>query len=48
MPRKCCVGVCKGNYASQEITVNSHGFPTDPAEKQSWLDALPNIVEKIT
>jgi hypothetical protein len=31
----------------KKSTQNVHSFPTDPEERQRWLDILPNIVPKI-
>ena len=46
--RKCCVGNCKSNYDTESEYVSSHKFPSDKDERQRWLDALPNVVTKVT
>ena len=46
--RKCCVGGCKSNYATESEYVSAHGFPSNEGERQRWLDALPNVVKKVT
>ena len=47
MPKKCCVGDCTSKYDTEEEYTNVHSFPTDPEERQRWLNVLPNIVPKI-
>ena len=50
MPRKCCVGGveggCRSNYESEKEVVKVHSFPSDPTERQRWVNALPNILAK--
>ena len=54
MPRKCVVGKCRSGYDSENKRRKALGlpnvpvfkFPTNENEKQMWISALPNILEK--
>ena len=54
MGRKCVAGECKTNYESEEKRRKEKGiakvsvfkFPRNENEKQMWMAALPNILEK--
>ena len=46
MVRRCCVGGCKSIYDSESEVVPVHSFPTNVDERQTWVDALPNILSK--
>ena len=37
---------CKSNYDSESEVVSVHSFPTNVDERQTWVDALPNILSK--
>ena len=47
---KCCVGGveggCRSNYESEKEAVKVHSFPSDPIERQRWVNALPNNLAK--
>ena len=48
MPRKCSVGGCDTNFASElkkreaNEKIPVYGFPEDYQERCSWITALPN------
>lgn len=42
------MALCKGNYDSEEEKVSVYCFPKDETEKQKWIDALPNIINRVT
>ena len=50
MGRKCVAGNCKSGYKSQQKRngskpkISVFKFPSKSAEKQAWIDALPNIL----
>ena len=46
MPRKCCLGGCNRNYGTEKEYVKAHRLPSDPDEKQRWINALVNILPK--
>ena len=41
MPRKCSVVGCRSNYPKTGEYVTVYRLPTDQAEKQRWLSAIP-------
>ena len=46
MPYICCVGVCNNNYDTENEYVKVHRFPSDPDEKQRWINVLINTLPK--
>ena len=39
---------CTSGYATNTKNTRIFKFPSNPAEKESWLMALPNVIEKVT
>ena len=52
MPRKCCTFYngesCTSGYSKSTFTGHVFGFPSNPTEQEKWLQALPNVVTKVT
>lgn len=52
MGRKCSTVFnnesCTSGYATNTEKTRIFKFPSDPKEKESWLMALPNVIDKVT
>ena len=47
MPKRCAVYGCRGNYGGQPYT-RVVRFPTDEAERDRWIKAMPNAGSSLT
>ena len=44
MPKKCCVTGCRANYDFEKGTVQVFRLPSNPDDRQSWINAIPTDI----